>query len=98
MTITPPIVDNEVGDPVAAPPMYDVVSAPASVWVKVTKADADLAGGVCRALLVGTPGTANLQDAAGTTTSNVPLQQGYNPLRCKQVRTSGTADDIWALY
>lgn len=67
-------------------------------WVKVTKADSDLAGGVCRGLLVGTAGTANLQDADGTTTTDVPLQQGYNPLQARQVRTGGTADDIWALY
>jgi hypothetical protein len=72
--------------------------APASDFVLVTKADADLPGGVCRGLLVGTAGTANLQTASGTTRTNVPLQQGFNPLRCKQVRTGGTATDIWALY
>ncbi|WP_428029804.1 spike base protein, RCAP_Rcc01079 family [Ancylobacter sp.] len=98
MSITPPIVQNEVGQAVAAPPFYDVVSAPASKWVKVTKADSNLAGGICRALLVGTEGTANLQDADGVTTTDVPLQIGYNPLRCLQVRTGGTADNIWALY
>ena len=38
---------------------------PASLFVPVTKADSDLAGGTCRALLVGTAGTANLQDADG---------------------------------
>jgi hypothetical protein len=72
--------------------------APASIFVPVTKADADLPDGICRGLLVGTAGTANLQDAEGTTRTNVPLQQGYNPLICKQVRTGGTASDIWSLY
>lgn len=72
--------------------------APASQFVSVTKADADLTDGICRGLLVGTAGTANLQDVRGTNRANVPLQQGYNPLRCKQVRTGGTASDIWALY
>lgn len=92
------IVKNEIGAPEASLPVADVVSAPAEKWVKVAKADANLAGGVCRALLVGTAGTANLQGADGVTTTNVPLQVGYNPLRCLQVRTGGTADDIWALY
>jgi hypothetical protein len=71
---------------------------PATLVVPVTKADANLSGGTCRALLVGTPGTANIQDASGVTRTNVPLQQGYNPISCKQVRTGGTASDIWALY
>ena len=74
------------------------LSAPARTIVAVTKADSDLPGGVTRALLAGTAGTANLMDAAGNTLSDVPLQQGYNPLCVKQVRTGGTADDIWGLY
>jgi len=78
--------------------MADRFMGSASKWVKVTKADSDLPDGVARALLVGTAGTANLQDEFGTTTTDVPLQAGYNPLNVKQVRTSGTADDIWALY
>lgn len=73
-------------------------SSPAKRFEPVTKADADLAGGPCDALLVGTAGTANLMDADGNVRANVPLQQGYNPLSCKQVRAGGTASDIWALY
>lgn len=73
-------------------------SNPSGSWFKVTKADANLPYGICRALLVGTAGTANLMDAEGNISADVPLQAGYNPLSCKQVRTSGTADDIWALY
>lgn len=98
MSVATPIVTNEAGGVEAAAPTYDVVSAPATSWVKVTKANANLAGGVCRALLVGTAGTANLRDAAGMDTADVPLQVGYNPLRALQVRTGGTADDIWALF
>lgn len=73
-------------------------SAPAVAAVKVTKADDNLPGGICRGLLCGTAGTANLKDAAGNTLANYPLQQGYNPLSVQQVRINGTADDIWALY
>jgi hypothetical protein len=73
-------------------------SSPAYTYVPVTKADSDLADGKCRGLLVGTAGTANLQDGDANNSANVPLQQGYNPLVCKQVRTGGTADNIWALY
>lgn len=76
----------------------DGVTAPAYIYAPVTKADADLDLGVCRGLLVGTAGTANLQQADGETRENVPLQQGYNPLRCRRVLSGGTADDIWALY
>jgi hypothetical protein len=47
---------------------------------------------------VGTAGTANLGQVDGTTRTDVPLQAGYNPLVCLQVRLGGTADDIWALY
>lgn len=64
----------------------------------VTKADSNLPDGECRALLCGTAGTVNLMDATGVILANVPLQQGYNPLKVLQVRTSGTATDIWALY
>lgn len=76
----------------------DIGAAPADDFLPVTKANSNLPNGTCRALLVGTPGTANLMSAEGNTRTNVPLQQGYNPLACKQVRTGGTADDIWALY
>lgn len=75
------------------------LDSPAGIIAAVTKADADLpAPGVTRALNVGTAGTANLMDAAGTIHANYPLQQGCNPIRVKQVRTGGTATDIWALY
>lgn len=72
--------------------------APADDLVPVTKADADLPEGPCRGLLVGAGGTANLTTLAGNERENVPLQQGWNPVACRQVRTGGTADDIWAAY
>ena len=73
-------------------------SSPAELYIPVTKADTDLPGGICRGLLVGVAGTANLQQMDGTIRTNVPLQQGYNPLVVKQVRAGGTAADIWAIY
>lgn len=72
--------------------------APADAYSPVTKANADLPLGTCRGLLVGTAGSANLTEIDGTVRDDVPLQQGYNPLVVRQVRTGGTADDIWALY
>ena len=75
------------------------LDSPASECLPVVKDDnADLPGGVCRGLLVGTAGTANLVDAAGGDRTAVPLQAGYNPLRAARVKLGGTADDIWALY
>jgi hypothetical protein len=75
------------------------LASPARELLAVVKDDDDdLAGGPCRALLVGTAGTANLIDAAGNEHAGVPLQQGYNAIRIARVKTGGTADDIWALY
>jgi hypothetical protein len=76
----------------------DLGIGPARRFVPVTKADSDLPNGVCRGLLVGTAGTANLVEFDGTVRTAVPLQAGFNPLSVLQVRTGGTASDIWALY
>lgn len=84
---------NEAGVPVPVG-----FSEPATKWVKVTKADADLPDGVCRSLWVGTAGTANLRTAEGDDAADFPLLQGPNPFSCKQVQTGGDADDIWAVY
>lgn len=78
---------------------YNVGSSdPAREIVPVEKIDANLPLGRCRGLLVGTPGTLNIMDASGAIRTNVPIQQGYNPIEVLQVRTGGTATDIWALY
>lgn len=75
------------------------LNAPASKVVPVTPDDGnDLPGGVCRALLVGTAGTATLIDASGAERSGVPLQQGYNPIGARRVKAGGTAANLWALY
>ncbi len=72
---------------------------PAAQLAAIVKSDtADLPGGVCRALLVGTAGTATIIDASGALATNVPLQQGYNPIGVTRVQTGGTADNLWALY
>lgn len=67
-------------------------------YVPVTPQDADLPGGVCRGLLAGVGGTADLQEPDGTNRDAVPLKEGYNPLFVKRVRALGTASNIWALY
>lgn len=51
----------------------------------------------CRALLVGTAGTATLTDGANKSRANVPLQQGYNPIQVMAIASAG-ASDIWALF
>lgn len=76
----------------------DASMRPADAYPPVTKADADLPNGICRSLWVGTAGTANLMEPDGTIRTNVPLVQGPNPFVVKQVRTGGTAADIWAIY
>jgi hypothetical protein len=75
------------------------LTGPASKLAPVTPDDeSDLPDGVCRALLVGTAGTANLIDASGAERTGVPLQQGYNPVGVQRVMTGGSASDFWALY
>lgn len=75
------------------------LNAPASRMVPVTPSDDDdLPEGVCRALLVGTAGSANLLDASGAERTAVPLQQGFNPIGVKRVKTGGSAANLWALY
>lgn len=75
-------------------PAYDIIP--------VTKADAALPDGDCKAILVGVGGTLNIQtigrDGAPVIRNSIPLEAGIHPIQCKQIRTGGTADDIWALY
>lgn len=72
------------------------LDSPASKIASVTSG-VNLTAGVCRALLVGTAGTATVIDAEGNTSTDIPLQAGYNPLRVSKV-TFGTAANVWALY
>jgi hypothetical protein len=75
------------------------LSSPASRILPITPDDGnDLPGGICRALLVGTAGTATLVDASGAEHSGVPLQQGFNPIGVRRVKTGGSAVNLWALY
>jgi len=75
------------------------LSSPARVLKPVTKSDStDLPDGTCRAILVGSGGTANIIDASGNDLAGVPLQTGFNPVRVSRVKTGGTATDIWAIY
>lgn len=71
---------------------------PARSAHKVTKADETLPNGPCRALWVGSAGTANLIDLDGNTLTDFPLIAGPNPIGVQQVSEGGDADDIWALY
>ena len=72
---------------------------PAATIRPIVKSDTiDLPNGVCRAVLVGTPGSANLMDASGNVLTGLPLQQGYNPIGVLRIMTGGTADNMWALY
>jgi len=73
--------------------------APGQALVKLTKNDtSDLPDGPCRALHVGTAGTANFIDLYGNECVNFPLKEGLNPYGIRRLKTGGTADDIWAVY
>jgi hypothetical protein len=71
-------------------------SGPAEFVELITKGAA-LPKGKCRSILCGTAGTINFT-IAGVAKTNVPLQQGYNPIRVDSVEAGGTCSDIWALY
>jgi len=72
-------------------------SRPAGGLVKLTKAATPIATGPTRGLLCGTPGTFTGVDASGRPVTDLPLQQGYNPIQVS-IWSAGTADDVWALY
>ena len=69
-----------------------------SRYEPVVIADADLPSGVCRFLLVGTAGAANLTQADGTLRTSIPLMVGYNPIQVRQVNSGTVASNIWAVY
>lgn len=73
-------------------PGHDSVSP---TYSKATKHDSNTQ--YARALWVGTAGTANITDTAGTDHADFPLKAGLNPIMVTKVRTGGTADDIWLL-
>lgn len=75
----------------------DISSAPADGYVLLTKSDSATFT-ACRALLVGTSGTANLTQPDGTTRDSVPLVEGWNPISTTQLRLGGTVDNVWAIY
>lgn len=76
----------------------DASDRPFDDVVAVTKADAALPDGPCRGLWVGTAGTVNIKTLAGNVRTGVPVFVGTNPIGCQEVRTGGTAGDIWAGY
>lgn len=61
-------------------------------------AGAPLPFGPCKALLVGTAGTATLKDYMGNSCVNIPLQAGYNPICVSSLDALGTAADVWGLW
>lgn len=70
---------------------------PAAKAVKLTAHDTNTFA-VCRGLLVGTAGTADVTFWDDTEAVDLPLQAGYNPLSIKRFKTGKTASDVWALY
>lgn len=52
---------------------------------------------ICDALLVGSGGLANLKDSDGNYQIGIPLQTGFNPIRCTGVGSGSVAANIWAL-
>jgi hypothetical protein len=75
-------------------------TSPAAHAVAVTASDsADLPGGVCRALYVGTTGNISLDVGNGQTVLFTAVPVGILPVNVKRVRsTSTTASNIVALY
>jgi hypothetical protein len=53
---------------------------------------------VCRAVNVGTGGTATIMDADGNTITDYIFTAGYNPVQIQKLTALGTAANVWALY
>lgn len=77
---------------------YSADIIPGTDVVPVTKANADLPDGPCRALWVGTAGSVNIRTLNGADRDDFPVFIGLNQIQVKRVRLGGTADNIWAIY
>lgn len=69
--------------------------------VPITLSDDPLAGGPCRAILVGTAGNLNITTLAGEERDDVPVQAGIIPIQCTHIRDGASATaatNIWAIY
>lgn len=71
--------------------------APASKIVKLSQSATEIAGGATSGILCGTAGTFTGVDMGGNTITDMPLQQGYNPIRVK-IWSAGTATNVWGLW
>ena len=58
--------------------------------------DTDLTSN-CRGLLVGTAGSLNVTMANGQERDGVPFIQGITPGNFRELRTGGTAQNIWEI-
>lgn len=77
---------------------YHARIIPGQDVIPVTKADADLPDGPCRALWVGVAGTLNIRTLNGNDRDDFPAFIGLNQIQVTRVRLGGTASDIWAIY
>jgi hypothetical protein len=79
-----------------APVKNDIVQGAASV---TTSDSADLTGGLCRGLYVGTTGNVKVTMASGEVVTFNSMAVGYHPLAVSRVWATGTtASNINALY
>lgn len=65
--------------------------------IRLVKITSDTPFPVCRALHVGTAGTATITCGDGTVATDFPLKDGLNPYEATKV-VLGTASDVWAVY
>jgi len=70
------------------------INAPSEVFAEITEGE-NIPNGPARYLLVGTAGTATLVREDGVEVEDVPLQAGYNPLVTKQVKSLGSAANVF---
>lgn len=76
-------------------------SYPSGTYLPITPGSAELANGLCRAILCDEDGALDLTDQSGEVRVNIPVQKGYNPLRAIVIDepTSGAAPGVVvALY
>ncbi len=66
--------------------------------VQVFPGSGPFADGPCKALIIGVAGLLNLFDCASMDARGVPFQAGYTDLGIQEIRSGGTASNIWAVY
>lgn len=76
-----------------------VTQSPGAVFVAVTPADTDLAGGICRGIYCGGTGNLTIKDIDGNSVTFVAPALGViHPIQAIQIKAATTCTSVIAVY